>query len=143
MCILFTGSSSQQDARPHPTTPDRAHSHAATVDVSELVATANKLFTAGLASSTRRAYRSGTERYLSFCASANRAPFPASEEVLILFVSQLHRDKLAPGTIKTYIAAIRYEQISRGLGSPKTYEIPRLEGGSRSSAQTHRTGGCQ
>lgn len=97
------------------------------MDVSELVATASQLFTAGLASSTRRAYRSGAERYLSFCARAHKVPFPASEEVLILYVSQLHKDKLASGTIKTYIAAIRYEQISKGLGDPKTYEMPRLE----------------
>ncbi len=45
----------------------------------------------------------------------------------MLFVSHLHTERLAPGTIKTYIAAIRYEQISRGLGNPKTYEMPRLE----------------
>ena len=45
----------------------------------------------------------------------------------MLFVSHLHSDGLAPGTVKSYIAAIRYEQIRRGLGNPKTYEMPRLE----------------
>ena len=36
----------------------------------------------------------------------------------MLFVSMLHREGLAPGTVKSYMAAVRFEQISRGMGDP-------------------------
>ena len=45
----------------------------------------------------------------------------------MLFVSHLHTESLAPGTIKTYLAAIRFEQISRGMGNPVIHGMPRLE----------------
>ena len=34
---------------------------------------------------------------------------------------------LAPGTMKSYLAAVRYEQIRRGLGDPEIYKMPRVE----------------
>ena len=34
----------------------------------------------------------------------------------MLFIGHLHVEGLAPGTAKSYLAAIRFEQISRGLG---------------------------
>ena len=55
------------------------------------------------------------------------APFPTSEPTLLLFVGFLHQEKLAPGTIKSYLAAVRYEQISRGMGNPNIYLMPQLE----------------
>ena len=45
----------------------------------------------------------------------------------MLFVSHLHTESLAPGTIKTYLAAIRFEQISRGMGNPEIHGMPLLE----------------
>ena len=44
----------------------------------------------------------------------------------MLFVSHLHTESLAPGTIKTYLAAIRFEQISRGMGN-EIHGMPLLE----------------
>lgn len=54
-------------------------------------------------------------------------PFPVSEKGLLLFVGFLYKEKLAPGTIKSYLAAVRYEQISRGLGNPQINLMPQLE----------------
>ena len=43
------------------------------------------------------------------------------EGTIILFISQLHVDGLAP------VAALRYEQIRRGLGDPGIRKMPRVE----------------
>ena len=56
-----------------------------------------------------------------------RHPFPAREDTIILFITRLHLDGLAPGTMKSYLAAVRYEQIRRGLGDPEIYKMPRVE----------------
>ena len=45
----------------------------------------------------------------------------------MLFVSSLHKEGLAPGTVKSYIAAMRFEQISRGMGDPGISRMPQLE----------------
>ena len=99
----------------------------ARLDVVRLVPTAHKLFEAGLADTTKRTYRSGEERYLRFCEAAGNPPFPVREEIIILFISQLHVEGLAPGTRKSYLAAVRYEQIRRGLGDPEIYKMPRVK----------------
>lgn len=97
------------------------------MDVAELVPTAHRLFAAGLAPSTQRVYRTGRERYLKFCDMGGLEAFPARENTLMLFVSHLHTEKLAVGTIKSYLAAVRFEQISRGGGNPGIHSMPRLE----------------
>ena len=45
----------------------------------------------------------------------------------MLFVAYLYNEKLAPSSIKTYLAAIRHEQISLGLGNPQITQMPQLE----------------
>ncbi len=49
------------------------------------------------------------------------------EEVITLFLASLHLEGLAPGTMKSYLAAVRYTQISRGLGDPVIGTMPRVE----------------
>ena len=85
------------------------------------------LFTAGLAESTQRAYRSGSNRYQRLCQEANLTPYPASEPVVLLFIAHLHKARLAHGTVKSYLAAIHYEQIRRGLGNPSIHDMPQVE----------------
>ena len=53
--------------------------------------------------------------------------YPTSERSLLLFVAYLFTENLAPSTIKTYLAAVRYEQIGRGLGDPCMAQMPQLE----------------
>ena len=69
--------------------------------------------------------------------------FPASEKVLMLFIAYLHTQKISHGTIKSYLAAVRYGHIFRGLEDPRIHEMPQLEyilkGVKRSSPQCTRT----
>ena len=111
-----------------PRESDRTADHGKPrLDVTELVPTVHKLFTAGLAPATQKVYHSGENRYLSFCEAAKLTAFPASEQVLLLFVSHLHQNKLTAGTVKSYLAAVRHAQISRGLGNPQIQGMPQLE----------------
>ena len=82
---------------------------------------------AGLATSTKRVYATGYKRYTTFCDCTQLAPFPASESTLQLFVSYLHQEGLSFGTIKSYLAAIRFEQIAQNLGNPNIHLMSHLE----------------
>ena len=92
-----------------------------------MVPVVRDLFTAGLAESTRKAYQAGGNRYSKFCREASLSPYPTSEEVLLLFIAHLHQEKLCHGTIKSYLAAIRYGQIQRGMGNPTIHSMPQVE----------------
>ena len=48
---------------------------------------------------------------------------------MMLFIGSLiHSEGLAPGTAKSYLAAVRYVQISRGMGDPGFGgKMPQLE----------------
>ncbi len=74
-----------------------------------------------------RVYRSGGECYRKFCEGAGLVSFPTSERKLMLFVAHLHQKRLAPSTIKSYLAAIRHCQISKGMGNPGINVMPQLE----------------
>lgn len=98
---------------------------------------------AGIAPSTERVYRTGQDRFTRFCNQAGVLAYPASEKVLMLFIAYLHTQKLSHGTIKSYLAAVRYGQVFRGLGDPRIHQMPQLEyllkGVKRSSPQYTRT----
>ena len=53
-------------------------------------------------------------------------PLPVSQSVLCMFISYLADSGLAYGTIKTYLAAVRYLQISMGLPEPRAAPMPKL-----------------
>ena len=54
-------------------------------------------------------------------------PFPVSESLLCYFATHLACQQLSPQTIKVYMAAIRYMQITMGLPEPREYtSMPRL-----------------
>ena len=54
-------------------------------------------------------------------------PFPVSEDVLTHFVAFLYKEGLKAGTVKSYLAAVRYAQIALGLGNPHMENMARLE----------------
>ena len=62
-----------------------------------------------------------------FCQQTQTTPYPATEDTLLLFIAHLHKNRLSHGTIKSYLAAVRYGQIGRGLGNPAIHTMPRLE----------------
>ena len=54
-------------------------------------------------------------------------PFPVSESLLCYFATYLACQHLSPQTVKVYLAAIRYMQITMGLPEPREYSsLPRL-----------------
>lgn len=81
-----------------------------------------------IADSTRRTYKSGLNKYLSFCHQYGiLSPLPASESSLCYFVVALARQGLAPGTIKIYLAAVRHAQVVAGLPDIRATPLPRLQ----------------
>ena len=89
------------------------------LDIRSLDATFQELFTASLALATLKVYRTGTNRYTSFCVLYNvTQSSPVSEDVLTRFVAYLYMEGLKAGTIKSYLASIRLAQIALGLGNP-------------------------
>ena len=89
--------------------------------------TVQELFAAGLATSTQRVYRSGRLRYQRFCQQFDLQAYPATETVLALFVAPLFRQGLTAGTIKSYLSAVCYTQISLDFGDPHANVMPQLE----------------
>lgn len=79
------------------------------LDVTELVPTVHKLFTAGLAPATQKVYHAGPSWHQN-----NDCYY-------------LHQQKLASDTVKSYLAAAQHAQISRGLGNPQIQGMPQLE----------------
>ena len=65
----------------------------------------------GLAPSTRKVYQAGLNRYKSFSASFNLAPFPVSIEKVTLFVAFLGSQGLSVSTIESYLSALRHFRI--------------------------------
>ena len=47
--------------------------------------------------------------------------------MILLFIAHLHNASLAHGTVKSYLAAIRYEQIRQGMDNPEIHNMPRVE----------------
>ena len=86
-----------------------------------------RYFEHGLAASTRRTYQAGINKFVHFCTVYNISnPLPVSQSVLCLFISYLAKSGLAYGTIRTYLAAIRYLQISQDLPEPRESSMPKL-----------------
>ena len=86
-----------------------------------------RYFEHGLAESTKKTYQAGINKFVNFCAMYNLSnPLPVSQSVLCLFITYLANLGLAYGTIKTYLAAIRYLHISRDLPEPRSIPMPKL-----------------
>ena len=100
-----------------------------------------RYFERGLAPSTRKTYQGGINKFVKFCALYNVSnPLPVSQSLLCSYISHLANSGLAYGTIKTYLAAIRYLQISQDLPEPRADPMPKLSlvqrGIQRSKPQT-------
>ena len=127
LVIIYTGNVGS--AVPHITSSSGALVQPISrLDISGLDATVQRLFSAGLAPSTRRNYQSCSRRYLSFCNQlCILRPFPVTESILSRFVAFLFESRLIGATVKNYLAAVRYVQIGLGLGDPGMSNMPQLE----------------
>ena len=98
------------------------------LDVQKLETAAEFYFDKGLADSTKKSYMSARNRYVKFSAGISLSNLPLSEHKLCLFVSHLAKSGSKYQTVKCYLSAFRYFQISVGMGDPFTGgSMPRLE----------------
>ena len=65
------------------------------------------------------------QRYSRFCANFDLSPLPLIEHTLCQFVAFLS-DSVGWGTIRSYLSALRFYQISSGLPDPSSSSFPRL-----------------
>ena len=66
---------------------------------------------AGLSDSTRRVYRAGWNRFLSFTRAFSLPATPITAESAILFVAYLGSEGLSVSTIESYLAALRHFRV--------------------------------
>ena len=98
------------------------------LDLTELERDVQYHFESCLATSTQKTYRSGISKFNQFCIMYNIAdPLPVSQSLLCSYVVYLARSGLCCSTIRTYLSAIRYLQISRDLPEPRTELMPKLK----------------
>ena len=83
----------------------------------------------GIAPSTYKTYQAALKRIAIFSSTYDTlSPFPVSESVLCYFATYLACQNLSPQTVKVYLVAIWYMQITLGLPEPKEYSLlPRLQ----------------
>ena len=79
----------------------------------------------GIAGNTQKVYTVAQHLYLDFCSRLNFKSMPASEMMLILFVTELAQTR-AHSTIRTYLSRVRHLHILHGFQSP-TSDNPRLD----------------
>ena len=79
----------------------------------------------GIAANTQKLYDLAQHLYLDFCSRMNFTPLPASETMLILFVTELAQTR-AQSIIKSYLSGVRHLHILHGLQNPMT-NTPRLD----------------
>ena len=76
--------------------------------------------------STRKAYESANRRFIKFCNKFKLLAYPADEDILCKFSSQLAVEGLAPSSIKAYLSAVRFCQLRAGFPDPRADRMPRL-----------------
>lgn len=69
---------------------------------------------AGYSHNTRRTYSSSQRQYLQFCLQYNLQPVPASDLQIRRYIAFLST-RIAPGSIKVYLAAVRALHVNIGL----------------------------
>ena len=76
------------------------------LDISSLEGALHKFMEAGLSDSTRRIYRTGWNRFLSFTRAFSLPATPVTAELAILFTAYLGSEGLSVSTIESYLAAL-------------------------------------
>ena len=85
----------------------------------------SSLFNQGISRSTRAVYQSGWRQYIHFCTQYTLSPLPLTEHTLCQFATVLSQS-VSVGTIRSYLSALRFQQISVGLSDPAYTSFPRL-----------------
>ena len=88
--------------------------------------TVRALFGSGISTATRASYNSSRRRYTAFCYQFGLTPFPLSETILCRFVAFLFNQSVSARSIRCYLSALRYTQISLNLPDPSLISMPIL-----------------
>ncbi len=70
-----------------------------------------------LAPSSRQAYDCAQAAYTRFCSMLGTPCYPASEDVLVLYVADLSQ-RICDSTIRSYLSAIRHAHLVQGFQDP-------------------------
>ena len=73
----------------------------------------------GIRASTQVAYSTAQRTYVNFCRTYNFQPLPIHKDIILLFVTHMHEQKLAPSTINVYLAGVRSLQVKAGYSDPE------------------------
>ena len=92
--------------------------------LSELNTAAQTYLNLGLSTSTRKAYKTGVHKYITFYTETQHRPVPVCEDKLLLFATYLAQQHLSYPTIQVYLSAVRHSQIITGRSLPSV--TPRL-----------------
>ena len=82
-----------------------------TPSLCQLIAAAQFYFDQGISAATKKAYKTGWNKYLVFCDQCKQQAIPASEDTLVLFVTHLANQQLSHATIQVYISVVHYLHI--------------------------------
>jgi hypothetical protein len=115
LCFFSIGTgSTNQD-------PDAALGHGGSNEtrlaVDRLEAQVKQFLQRGIAPSTEKAYLSAQRGFVAFCQQLNLTPLPASEDTLILYVTD-RAQTCAHTTIRAYLAGVRHMHIVNGFANP-------------------------
>jgi hypothetical protein len=83
-----------------------------------LEVTARRLVGAALRDSTQKSYGSAQKKFLNFCTDFGLIPLPASEEVLLSYISFLFTKGFKGSSIKVYLSAVRSLHIMHNFTLP-------------------------
>ena len=87
----------------------------------------HKYFAQALAPSTTAAYHSVANQYFKFCHQFNLSPLPLHQDSVIRFIAHLAQGGLGYQSLRSYLSALRYLQVSCGFPDPCLTSIPMLE----------------
>ena len=78
----------------------------------QLNAAAQSYFDLGISDATRKAYKTGLNKYRTFCSQFKQSAVPATEDTLVLFITHLAKQQLSYSTIQVYLSAVRYLHVA-------------------------------
>ena len=78
----------------------------------QLSAAALTYLNLGVSESTRKAYQSGFQKYITFCRETNHRPALVCEDTLLFFATYLAQERLSYPTIQVYLSAVRQSSHS-------------------------------
>ena len=87
----------------------------------------HKYFAQSLAPSTKATYSSAIKRFICFCSTFNLTPLPLTDTLLSRYAAFLAENNLSFPSIRLYLSALRFLQVSHGHSNPSLSSTPYLQ----------------